>query len=130
MMFEGDDCQALQTLTDNQTISPDAQQTPAPALKVIQSVIKEDVHFWHYCDQLLPDLHQLPDKGIHSLSSRINTLIGKCWFPLEEIKEAMKIMALQYAVKYHEARDWICLQDQDTLTYQSLLAHCIQLEAR
>ena len=42
----------------------------------------------------------------------------------------MKIMALQHADKYHEARDWICLQDQDTLTYQSLLAHCKQLEAR
>ena len=32
-------------------------------------------------------------------------------------------MVLQYAFKYHEARDWICLQDQSTLTYQSLLAH-------
>ena len=39
-------------------------------------------------------------------------------------------MALQHAVKYHEARDWICLQDQDTLTYQSLLTHCKQLEAQ
>ena len=42
----------------------------------------------------------------------------------------MKIMVLQHAVKYHEARDWICLQDQSTLMYQSLLAHCRQLGAR
>ena len=40
----------------------------------------------------------------------------------------MKIMALQHAVKYDEARDWICLQDQDALTYKSLLTHCKQLE--
>ena len=39
-------------------------------------------------------------------------------------------MVLQHAVKYHKARDWICLQDQTTLMYQSLLAHCRQLEAR
>ena len=44
MMSEGKDCQALQTLTDNQTISPDAQQTPALTLRAIQSVIKEDIH--------------------------------------------------------------------------------------
>ena len=34
------------------------------------------------------------------------------------------------AIKYLEVRDWICLQDQTTLTYQSLLAYCKQLEAR
>ena len=42
----------------------------------------------------------------------------------------MKIMVLQHAVKYHEARDRICLQEQSTLMYQSLLSHCRQLEAR
>ena len=47
MMFKDEDCLALQTLTDNQTITPAAQQTPSLALKVIQLVIKEDVHFWH-----------------------------------------------------------------------------------
>ena len=39
MMFEGEDCQALQTLIDNNTVTPEAQQTPAQALKAIQSVI-------------------------------------------------------------------------------------------
>ena len=39
-------------------------------------------------------------------------------------------MVLQHAVKYHEAWDWICLQDQSTLTYQSLLNYCTQLEAK
>ena len=130
LMFEGEDCQALQTLIDNQTILLDAQLITAPAHKAIQTVIKEDVHFWHYHDQLLSDLCQLPDEGIHSLSNRINTLISKCRFLIEEIKEAMKIMALQYAVKCHEARDVIHLQDQDTLTYKSLLNHCKQLEAQ
>ena len=39
-------------------------------------------------------------------------------------------MVFQHAIKYHEARDWICLQDQTILTYQSLLAHSKQLKAR
>ena len=108
-MFKDEDCLALQTLTDNQTISPDAQQTPSLALKAIQSVIKEDVHFWHHRDELLTDLQQLPDKGIHALSTCIITLMGKCKFPLQEVKELMKLMVLQHAVKYHEAHDWISL---------------------
>ena len=45
MMFEDEDCLALQTLIDNQTISPDAQLTLSLMLKAIQLVIKEDVHF-------------------------------------------------------------------------------------
>ena len=48
MMFESEDCKALQTLIDNNTVSSEAQRTPALALKAIQSVLKEDVHFWHH----------------------------------------------------------------------------------
>ena len=44
MMFEGEDCQALHTLIGNNTVTPETQQTPAQALKAIQSIIK-DVHF-------------------------------------------------------------------------------------
>ena len=102
MMFKDEDCQALQTLINNHTISPEAQQTPSLALKAIQSIIKEDVHFWHHRDELLSDLHQLPNEGIHALSTHIITLIGKCKFPLHEVKEMMKLMVLQHAVKYHE----------------------------
>ena len=43
MMFQDEDCQALLTLINNQTISPEAQSTPSLALKAIQSTIKEDV---------------------------------------------------------------------------------------
>ena len=107
MMFQDEDCIALQTLIDNQTISPDAQQTPSLMLKAIQSVIKEDVHFWHHRDELLTDLQQLPDEGIHTLSTHIITLVGKCRFPSQEIKEMMKLTVLQHAVKYQEAHNWI-----------------------
>ena len=126
MMFKDEDHLALQTLIDNQTISPDAQQTPSLVLRAIQSVIKEDVHFWHHRDELLTDLQQLPDEGIHALSMHINTLMGKCKFPLQEVKELMKLMVLQHGVKYHEACNWICLQDQSAITYQSLLNYCTQ----
>ena len=37
-------------------------------------------------------------------------------------------MLLQHAVKFHDARDWIWLQDQSQLTYKSLLQHCKTLE--
>ena len=39
-------------------------------------------------------------------------------------------MVLQHAVQYHEVRDWIWLQDQSQLTYQSLLAQCKLLESQ
>ena len=39
-------------------------------------------------------------------------------------------MLLQHAVRFQEARDWIHLQDQNQLTYASLLQHCKTLEQR
>ena len=84
----------LQTLINNHTISPEAQQTPSIALKAIQSIIKEDVHFWHHMDELLSDLHQLPNEGIHILSTCITTLIGKCKFSSHKVKEMMKLVVL------------------------------------
>ena len=116
-MFEDEDHQALKTLINNQT------------LKAIQSIIKEDVHFWHHRDELLTGLRQLPNEGIHPLSTHIITIIGKCKFPLHEVKE-MKFIVLQHTVKYHEVQDWICLPDQDILIYKSFLNYCTQLEAR
>ena len=104
MMFEGEDCQVLQTLIDNNTVTPEAQQTPAQALKAIQSIIKEDVHFWHHHDQLFSDLCQLSEEGVHALSNRICATIAKCQFSSQEVKEIMKIMVLQHAVKYHSQR--------------------------
>ena len=69
-------------------------------------------------------------KGVHTLCNRICATIAKCQFHSQEVKDIMKIMVLQHAMKYHEARDWIHLQDQSTLMYQSFLAHCRQMEAR
>ena len=37
-------------------------------------------------------------------------------------------MLLQHMVRYHEAHNWIWLQDQEQLTYQTLLSHCQLLE--
>ena len=63
MMFEGEDHQALQTLIDNKTVTPEDQQTPVQALKAIKSVLKDDVHFWHHCDQLLQIFASCQRKG-------------------------------------------------------------------
>ena len=49
--------------------------------------------------------------------------------PIPLLKK-LKIMFLAHAIGYHEARDWIRLQNQSTLTYQWLLAHCKLLVRR
>ena len=77
MMFEGEDCQSLQTLIDNNTVIPEAQQTPVQALKAIQSIIK-DVYFFHHHNQLFSDLCQLPEEGVYALSNSIYATIAKC----------------------------------------------------
>ena len=56
MMFEGEGRQALQTLLANKTTTTEDQNTPIQALNAIQTIIKEDKHFWHYCDEILSNL--------------------------------------------------------------------------
>ena len=58
MMFQGEDRQALQTLTNNNTITPEDQLTPTCALKAIQSCIKEEEHFWLFRDEVMSDFCQ------------------------------------------------------------------------
>ena len=128
MMFQGEDRQALQSLIDNNTITPEDQKTPKHALKAIQSCIKEEEHFWHFRDEVMSDFRQQPEEQIHALNTRITTLVNNCAFQDHQTKETIKLMLLQHAVKYHEARDWIRLQDQTQLTYISLLQHCKLLE--
>ena len=67
---------------------------------------------------------QQPQEQIHTLNTRITTLVNSCRFQDQQTTETIKIMLLQHEVKFHEARDWIRLQDPSTLTYQSLLKHC------
>ena len=55
MMLKGEDRQVLQTLINNNTISPEDQLTPVSAPKAIQSCIKDEEHFWHYRDELMSD---------------------------------------------------------------------------
>ena len=52
MMFQGDDRQILQDLTDNNIINPEDQLTPTSTLKAIQSTLKEDEHFWHFRNEV------------------------------------------------------------------------------
>ena len=73
---------------------------------------------------------QEPNEGTHSLGNRITNFINNCKFTNSNTKETLKIMLLAHAIRYHEARDWIRLQNQSTLTYQLLLNHCKLLEQR
>ena len=76
----------------------------------------------------MSDIRQEPQEQVHALNTRITTLVTNCKFTDQHTTETMKIMLLQHAIRYHKAWDWICLQDQATLTYRSLLNHCKQLE--
>ena len=124
MMFTGEDRRALQTLIDNNTITAADQCTPTLALKAIQTAIKEGEHYWHYRDEVLSDIRQQPEEQVHTLSNRIIDLVNNCNFQDQTTTETIKIMLLQHAIKYHEARDWIQQQDSDTLTYKTLLHYC------
>ena len=128
MMFKGEDRQALQTLIDNNAISPEDRLTPVGALKALQSCIKDEECLWHYRDELMSDFRQQPNEQIHALNTRITTLINTCKFQDHQTTETIEIMLLQHTVKFHEARDWIQLQNQSQLTYKSLLQHCKTLE--
>ena len=60
---------------------------------------------------------------MHTLNTRITNLVNNYKFTDTATKETIKIMLLAHSVTFHEARDWIRLQDQSTLMYQSLLKH-------
>ena len=106
-MFTAEDRQALQTVVDNNTIIPEDQHTPIHTLKAIQTTIKEEEHYQHYKDEFMGDIRQQPNEQIHTLNTRITTLINNCRFQDQHTTEAIKIMLLQHAIKFHEAHDWI-----------------------
>ena len=129
LMFEGEDRKALQSLIDSGVMTPEHMLNPKAALDAIGTTIKSEEHFWAYRDELVSDLQQQPDEGIHALSQCIGDLISKSKFGNAQTSEAFKLVVLQHAVRYHEARDWIRQQDQSQLMYQALLSHCKMLEA-
>ena len=130
LVFEGEDRKALQSLIDSGVVTPEHMLNPKAALDAIGTTIKSEEHFWAYRDELVSDLQQQPDEGIHVLSQRIGDLISKSKFGNAQTSEALKLVVLQHTVRYHEARAWIRQQDQSQLMYQALLLHCKMLEAR
>ena len=98
MMFEVEDCQALQTPLDNNSITAEDQCTPIWSLNAIQTIIKDEGLFWHYNDEVLSDLRQHPDKGINVLNTCITILINNCKFWNDQTKETLNITLLQHSV--------------------------------
>ena len=87
MMFTGEDRQALQTLIDNNTITPADQHTTIQALRAIQTAIKAEEHYWHYRGEILSDIRQQPEEQVHALSNRIITLVYNCNFQDQQIQK-------------------------------------------
>ena len=61
-------------------MTPEHMHNPKAALNAIGTTIKSEEHFWAYRDELMSDLQQLPDEGIHVLSQCICDLITKSKF--------------------------------------------------
>ena len=80
MMFKEEDRQTLQMLLDNNTITQEDQCIPSKALQAIQTTIKEDEHFWHYRDEIFSNVRQQAHEGIHTLNTRITSLVNNCKF--------------------------------------------------
>ena len=99
-MFEGEDCQTLQTLIDNETITHEHQKTPRQVLGTTDTSIKSKDHFWHFWDGLLLVVCQKPNEGIHALNTHITSLVNQCKFPDQITKETLKIMALRLRTGY------------------------------
>ena len=55
----------------------------------------------------MSDFRQQANEQIHALNTRITILVNNCKFQDHQTTETIKIMLLQHAVKFHEARDWI-----------------------
>ena len=98
MMFEGKNQQTLQTLIKNCTITPKSQKTPRQVLDAITITTKSEDHLWHLQDELLLDVHQLHNEGIHALNISITTLINQCKFPHSIAQEMLKITILQHII--------------------------------
>ena len=71
---------ALQTWIDNNTVTPEDQLTPICGLKAIQTIIKEEEHYWHYRDEIMSNIRQQPNEQIHTLNTRITMLLNNCRF--------------------------------------------------
>ena len=115
-------------MIDNNTITQEDQLTPTKAFKATQSCIRDEEHFWYFRDEVMSNVRQQPNEQIHALNTRITMLVNNCRFQDQQTTETFKIMLLQHAGQFHEARDWIHLQDQSQLTYASLIQHCKMLE--
>ena len=107
MMFTGEDHQALQTLINNGTITPEDQKVCIRVVDAIQRTITVKEHFWHQQYEILSDLRQKIEYGIHILSNHITTFMNNTKFEHLETEETLKIMLLQHAVYYHQARGGI-----------------------
>ena len=66
MMFESEDWQALQTLIETGTITPENQKIPLQVFDTTAMTIKSEEHLWQFQDELLLDVQQLPGEGIHT----------------------------------------------------------------
>ena len=99
LMFEGDDRKALQNLIGSGVVTPEHMLTPKATFDAIATTIKSEEHFWAHRDELVLDLQQQPNEGIHALSQCICELIKKPKFNHARTVEMLKIMVLQHAVK-------------------------------
>ena len=77
MMFEGQDCNALQTLVTNDTVFPNVQKCPIHVLNIFKITIKEERTLLALQGQISSDVRQ-NQKKLATLSDRIIELVSYC----------------------------------------------------
>ena len=65
LMFEGEDRKALHSLMDSFFMTAEHMLKLKATLDATVTTIKSEEHFWTHRDELMSDLQQQPDEGIH-----------------------------------------------------------------
>ena len=125
MMFEGEDRQTVQSLTNNGTITPEHQKMPCNSFDAISTTIKAKEHFWHFWD-----VCQHPNEGIHALSTCICTLITQCKLAHPRPRKCLQSWSCNMQCNTIGPETGSGSRTMSQLTYQSLLAQCKLLKSQ
>ena len=131
MITEMEDREMLDDMEDDGSLPDDDRKTPKTFFgKIEQLKIQKPENEWKYRDELMSGLKQNADETVHQLRTRIETLVSRSNFELEQLRQSLKILALVRAVRYHEVREWIRHPDQKAATFQQVYDYCREMEDR
>ena len=129
MITDVDDREMLDDMEDDGTLSEEDRKRPKAFFEKIEQLkIQRPENEWKYRDELMSGLKQNADETVQQLRTRIETLVNRSNFELEQLRQSYKTLALVRAVRYHEVREWIRHPDQKNVTFQQVYDCCREME--